>query len=159
MRKDSRLSFRISPLLNDRIEMAIEQSTGDIRDRSEFGTKAVEFYLDYLHSTVSENEIIINAVLKLANSFNVKLPEIEKLVQIKEKIEKRLPSAHPKYAEIIKIRDKLPKETKEEINSKLLSANYEDIDEIYEFTRERYFMKGKESPPFNIDTIKKRISY
>ena len=55
MKKDSRLSFRISSKLDDQIEKAIMLANGDIRDRSEFGIKSVIYYLNYLASQNPES--------------------------------------------------------------------------------------------------------
>ena len=44
MAKDSRISFRISEELSKQIDQVILESEGEIRDRSEFGTKAVQYY-------------------------------------------------------------------------------------------------------------------
>ena len=84
MGKDARLSFRISSILSDRIDKAIDKSDGQIRDRSEFGTKAIKFYLDYIENTQSEDEIILKAILTLANHVGEKGADITKIEKILE---------------------------------------------------------------------------
>lgn len=92
-KKQSRLSFRISPLMSERIDMAIEHSGGDIRDRSEFGTKAVMAFLNHLEQTTDEIKIIYDALLLLGSKYNLDLPEIKKLhkhISDRERILSRL---------------------------------------------------------------------
>lgn len=65
--------------MNEEIEKVIQLSDGKIRDRSEFGTKAIEFYLNYLLNTTTEREIIISAIHKLGQILDIDLPDLSKL--------------------------------------------------------------------------------
>lgn len=83
--KENRLSFRI----NDEISLTIDnlikiskEQTGkdEIRDRSEFGTKAVKFYIAHLLNYETNIEQIYSAIKALADKTNLSdLKEIKNL--------------------------------------------------------------------------------
>jgi len=79
MIKKSRLSFRISDSLNDDIEKMVIIKR-DVRDRSDLGNQSVEFFLDLIKNRHFEEEIFLNAIMKVAEKTdNQDLPEIKKL--------------------------------------------------------------------------------
>ena len=64
--KKKRLSFRISNEMSIEIDSMIKKSQGGIRDRSEFGTKAVSHFIRYVKMEEESVEVIAKAILELA---------------------------------------------------------------------------------------------
>ena len=142
MRKDSRLSFRISPELSKRVEFAIS-SDPNIKDRSEFGTKAINFYLDYLKLAESEQDKILQAVLILADHIKLNTPEIIELRELQDVHEPSIVE-HPRYESILNFKERFLPEIKEEISDKLTKAEYDDIDSIFNEYQEKFYVEGIE---------------
>ena len=63
-KKNERLSFRISEDLSDKINTIISLNP-NIRDRSDLGHKALEFYIHHLSVKEKEQQKIISEVNKL----------------------------------------------------------------------------------------------
>jgi len=55
--KTERLSFRMTPTVSKEIDQAVEENK-DIRNRSDFGEKAVEHYLDHLNGRETWESLI-----------------------------------------------------------------------------------------------------
>lgn len=150
MGKDSRLSFRISSLLDERIEKAIDKSGGQIRDRSELGTKSIKFYLDFIENTKSENEVILEAILALANNVGVKGEEITKIDQLMEEkamipgefVSGKHPQDHPEFSKLMGILEKSKDNTNfyKELSTKLRDAAYEDVEDLYKTYSEKFLL-------------------
>lgn len=161
MKKGSRLSFRISSHLDGTIEKAIQQSQGEIRDRSEFGLKSVIYFLNYLAHTKSEEQVLMATILKLAESKSIQTSDIDeintvfqdKLQMIKEIDVK---SEHPKFSELLTIIDNLPSKNQEDYIIRLDEIDFEGIEELYKEVREKYYLEGKD-PLIMEDTIEKDI--
>jgi hypothetical protein len=140
MRKDSRLSFRISESMSDRIDRAIGQTGGQIRDRSEFGTKAVQFYLDFIENAHSMEELMSKSILALADHIGIESNEIKQIRALskqKTRIPKMLadvPSveSHPRYNDAVNLYSELKEEEQKKLSYELRDAGYEDIDKIYQ---------------------------
>lgn len=78
--KNSRISFRIADDMNDKIDHLV-QIHEDIRDRSDFGNKALEFYIKYLEQTETKEQVIYRAIVSLArHSELLELEEIQELM-------------------------------------------------------------------------------
>ncbi len=142
MRKDSRLSFRISPELSKRVELTIS-SDPNIRDRSDFGTKAVNFYLNHLKISENEQDKILQAVLALANHIKLNTTEVVKLRDI-GKVHEPAIIEHPLYESILDLKGRFLPEIQEEITNKLATAEYNDLDEIFKTYQEKFFLEGIE---------------
>lgn len=150
MRKDARLSFRISHTLSGRVDKAIHKSAGQIRDRSEFGTKAIQFYLDYIENTQSEEEIIFRAILGLSENVGYTSKEIDKIGKIlnsrmlipKTLSSNKMPETHPDFEKLLELREKLDAETQKELSNKLRDITYDEITDLYETYHDQYHMKG-----------------
>lgn len=83
-KKESRLSFRITPELSEDIDGSIKE-LDTIKDRSDFGTKAVKYYLSYLKEENNIREVIQNAILALSQNIDgEELAEIKKLKKVLE---------------------------------------------------------------------------
>jgi hypothetical protein len=63
---------------------------------------------------------------------------------------------HPKFEEILILREKFIPEIQNEITLKLKKASYEDIDEICEFYREKYYLEGIEQKKLREQQIIKK---
>ena len=140
MRKDSRLSFRISPELDKRVELTLS-SNPNLRNRSEFGIKAVNFYLDYLKITENEQDKILQAVLALADHINLNSQEIIKLREIQNVYEPSI-IEHPLYESILDIKERYLPEIQEEISEKLAKTEYDDLDKLFKEYQEKFFFEG-----------------
>lgn len=140
MRKDSRLSFRISGTLSERIDRAIEKAGGQIRDRSEFGTKSVEFYLDFIENAYSMEDLINRSIIALANHIGLNSPEITEIKQLSEQ-KMRIPNLvaeakrtqdHPQFENTVNLLEKLEGQDAKSLSYILRDAGYEDIEDIYQ---------------------------
>ena len=149
MGKDARLSFRISDMLSDRIDQALQHAEGQIRDRSEFGTKAIKFYLDYIENTQSEDEIILNAIVSLANHVGEngsEIARIEKIIKERTMIpsllsSNKVPESHPDFEKLIGLLEKIDDESLyKELSTKLKDALYDDIPQLYEEYSSAFFL-------------------
>lgn len=155
MRKDSRLSFRISNTLSTRIDDAIDRSEGQIRDRSEFGTKAITFYLDYIENTQSETELMLKSIISLADHIGLKTQEIDHVRNVLTS-QTLLPSSissnktidsHPKFNDLMELRDKFPEEIQKQISDRLRDASYNDVEELYKEYQEKFYLEGTQPKP------------
>ncbi|MHA2252475.1 MAG: hypothetical protein ACXAD7_19070 [Candidatus Kariarchaeaceae archaeon] len=144
MPKGERLTFRISPELNKRIEIAVTQSEGSIRDRSELGTKAIQFFLEYLRGSVDQREAIIQAIVALAKLTETSSPEIQILESIYRNSEPLEKESHPKYEEILILKERFTTEIQDEIDDQLKAASFDDIDQINNFYKEKFYLEGIE---------------
>jgi len=149
MGKDSRLSFRLSELLSRRIDHAIDMADGQIRDRSEFGTKAIKFYLDYIENTAAEDELILNAILSLAEHIGVQggeIPQIKDILRERTLFpeiisSRKLPEHHPDFEKLMGLVDRInDDELYKELTTKLRDASYEDIAGLYQEYSEAFFL-------------------
>lgn len=83
-KKESRLSFRITPELSTEIDGLI-QDYKEIKDRSDFGTKAIKLYLSYLNEDLALKDIITSSIMAIAEETkHQNLPEIRQLVEFLE---------------------------------------------------------------------------
>ena len=71
MNKTSRLSFRIEASVSQRIDELINLNP-DIRDRTDFGTKSVMYYLNALNKDEEDMTLVIRALISLAENMNMK---------------------------------------------------------------------------------------
>jgi hypothetical protein len=71
MNKTSRLSFRIEANVSQRIDELINLNP-DIRDRTDFGTKSVMYYLNALEKEEEDMTLVIKALISLAESLDMK---------------------------------------------------------------------------------------
>lgn len=157
MKKNSRLSFRISNKLDNTIEKAIQQSQGEIRDRSEFGYKSVIYFLNYLAHTKTEEDVLMATILKLAKSNKIKSKAIrsinkkhqEKLQMIREIDVK---SEHPKMSELLTIIDNLPTDIQEEYLIRLDEVEFDGIEDLYGDARNTYYLKGRDA--IKVESVK-----
>jgi len=152
MGKDSRLSFRISNTLSDRVDRAIDRSDGQIRDRSEFGTKAVTFFLDYIENAVAEDELILNAILGLAKhvgEYGEEVEQIRNILQERTMIpsvlsSNKLPETHPDFQKLLGLMDQIrDEEMHEDLTNRLRDASYEDIGSIYKEYSDAFFLGNR----------------
>ncbi|MDH5404029.1 MAG: hypothetical protein OEY49_16135 [Candidatus Heimdallarchaeota archaeon] len=81
--KDSRLSFRITPKLSEEIDSLVGKHD-QIRDRSEFGTKAIQFFIEYLRNSTTDEQLIMKGILSLASDKNIKSKELTQLSELYE---------------------------------------------------------------------------
>lgn len=155
MRKDSRLSFRISNILSKRIDEAITSTGDQIRDRSEFGTKAIMFYLDYIENTQSEAEVMLKSIISLADHVGVNTEEINKIREMVSR-QKLIPTSltgvktidlHPKFDELMELRDKFSEDVQKEISDALRDATYSEIDELLTTYEKKFYLEGTELRP------------
>ena len=140
MRKDSRLSFRISPELSKRVELAIFSDL-NLRDRSEFGTKAVNFYLDFLKISENEQDKILQAVLALADHIKLESKEIKKLRGVNNIHEPSI-FEHPRYESVLDLKERFLPEIQEEISDELANADYDDLDKLFNKYQEMFYKYG-----------------
>ncbi len=71
MNKTSRLSFRIEASVSQRIDELINLNP-DIRDRTDFGTKSVMYYLNALNKEEEDMTLVIRALISLAENMDMK---------------------------------------------------------------------------------------
>lgn len=71
MNKTSRLSFRIEASVSQRIDELINLNP-DIRDRTDFGTKSVMYYLNALNKEEEDMTLVIRALISLAGNLDMK---------------------------------------------------------------------------------------
>ncbi len=71
MNKTSRLSFRIEASVSKRIDELINLNP-DIRDRTDFGTKSVMYYLNALNKEEEDMTLVIRALISLAENMDMK---------------------------------------------------------------------------------------
>lgn len=142
MRKDSRLSFRISPRLSSRIDLAVKKSKGEIKDRSEFGTKAVDFYLNHLLSSDSDTDLIGKSILAIADKINATGTEFQVLRDLIYDDEFTPIENHPKFEELMILRERLPREQKKELSKRLFTAKYGELDKIFDEFSKKYYLEG-----------------
>jgi metal-responsive CopG/Arc/MetJ family transcriptional regulator len=84
-KKEARLSFRITNELSEDIDKVVDQ-TNKIKDRSDFGTKAVSYYIAYLREELNIRESMKNAIIALSKEINAEdLPDVVKLQELIEK--------------------------------------------------------------------------
>ncbi len=152
MSKDNRLSFRISQHLSARVDRAIDRSAGQIRDRSEFGTKATKFYLDYIENIKSEDEVMLEAILALAGKIgerSAEISDIKTYLEEKTMIPNLLssykePNTHPDFSRLLNLYEMYDEgEDKKLLSSTIQDATYDDIGEIYKEWTDLYFSSGK----------------
>ena len=85
MNKTSRLSFRIEKNTSDSIDGLIEDNP-DIRDRTDFGTKSIIFYLNNLKKNKEDMILIIDALLSMSKPMNLdKDPDVKELKKLHKK--------------------------------------------------------------------------
>ena len=72
--KNNRISFRISDELDRHINELV-RNNNQIKSRSDFGSKALEFYLSHLLSREDELKLMKRAILALAKGLIIS-PEI-----------------------------------------------------------------------------------
>ena len=84
-KKEARLSFRITPELSDDIDEAVDNFE-EVKDRSDFGTKAIKLYIAYLKEELEIKETMKDAIVALSKEIGAdSLPEIRKLTEFMEK--------------------------------------------------------------------------
>ena len=77
--KESRLSFRIDDNLSHKIDIMVDKHI-NIRDRSDFGTQSVQFYMDLLDKKETELAMIIKAINSVTKKTGITdLPELNEL--------------------------------------------------------------------------------
>lgn len=76
--KEDRLSFRMSPQLSSEIDTVIERYEF-LRDRSDFGTKSVIYYLRYLKENKMNEELIMKAISTIIDKLNIKSTQADSL--------------------------------------------------------------------------------
>jgi metal-responsive CopG/Arc/MetJ family transcriptional regulator len=148
MKKSSRLSFRISAKLDNKLETAVMQSNGELRDRSDFGYKAVIYYLNYLAHTKTQEDILMAALLIIADAKQIKTDEIR---EVEDKYKNRLlmisaidvKTEHPKFSELMTLIDNLPSYIQEGYIICLDEVDFDGIEDLYEEVRDKYFLEGK----------------
>lgn len=138
MRRDSRLSFRISPHKSSRIDLAVKKSKGELKDRSEFGTKAVDFYLNHLLSEDSDTDLIGKSILAIAEATATTGLEIQALRDLIYDDGFSPIENHPKFEELMVLREKLPRAQKKDLSTRLFTAKYGEVDKIYSHYLEQY---------------------
>ena len=85
MNKTSRLSFRIEKKTSESIDLLIEDNP-DIRDRTDFGTKSIIFYLENLKKNKDDMVLIIEALLSMTKPLNLeKDPDVKELKKLHKK--------------------------------------------------------------------------
>lgn len=86
MTKESRLSFRIDEILSHKIDIMVDK-TINIRDRSDFGTQAVQFYINVIENNETDITKILSAVNAIADKTGTnKLAEVKTMNKIAKKI-------------------------------------------------------------------------
>lgn len=83
MVKESRLSFRVPDTISNKIDLAVLMHN-HITDRSEFGSMAIKFFLEYLYVTSPEVEVYAKLIFKIAESGKIKTDEINELQELME---------------------------------------------------------------------------
>ncbi|MHA2248825.1 MAG: hypothetical protein ACXAD7_00620 [Candidatus Kariarchaeaceae archaeon] len=79
-KKESRLSFRITPEVSDRIDELVKESE-ELKDRSEFGTKSVQKYMKYVEikgDILNSSKSALQAIAEQVDGAS--LPEVQKLL-------------------------------------------------------------------------------
>ncbi|MHA2252508.1 MAG: hypothetical protein ACXAD7_19240 [Candidatus Kariarchaeaceae archaeon] len=85
MTKESRLSFRIDDNLSHKIDIMVDKHI-NIRDRSDFGTQSVQFYMDLLDNKETELAMIVKAINSITKKSGITdLPELGDLNELLSK--------------------------------------------------------------------------
>lgn len=94
MVKEGRLSFRISDNLNNEIDRMVIIKR-DVRDRSDFGNQAMEFYLKLLKDKQVEEQDYLKLIEEIAEKTgNADLEEIKKVKEKSNWFKKLLKDPH-----------------------------------------------------------------
>lgn len=81
-KKESRLSFRITPGVSDVIDVHVK-NFNFIKDRSDFGTKSSRNYLEFLEVKFQILAAIENALISISKKVGAEsIPEVEKLINL-----------------------------------------------------------------------------
>ncbi len=84
MTKESRLSFRIDEKLSHKVDIMVDKDI-NIRDRSDFGTQSIQFFMDVLENKESDVIKIIDAINSIAREKGYEdIPEIKAMNKMAE---------------------------------------------------------------------------
>lgn len=84
-KKESRLSFRITPNISDEIDKIVKKNS-EIKDRSDFGTRAINLYIDYLRAEMDIKSSMKDAIVAISEKIGAEdLDEVQKLREFIER--------------------------------------------------------------------------
>lgn len=131
----SRLSLRLPPILSSKIDVAVHKSQGRIRDRTEFGIRAIQTYLQYIETRQCQDSItqLGKAILTLWE--RLVLPDdstYQKLLCVVYGKQFSPFVSHRHFRSLMRIRDSLPLLQQKRLDRRLLSAKKWELDQIYE---------------------------
>lgn len=101
----------------------------------------INYRLCGLWSGVDEKNVIIQAVLSLAEFTGTNTTEIDKLRESVASQDLSI-EMHPEYEGLLTLRERLRPKLQTEISRKLDKAAYDDIDDIYQVYREKFYDEG-----------------
>jgi hypothetical protein len=133
------LSIRISSDLNKKIDQAVEQNPDVMKNRSDFGLNAILMYLDHLMKKPSIQQDMASAIVVIANSLELEIPEVQRLLKYANELSIEL---HPNYDKLMDLKGRLTETDQKELGVKLTAASYNELDAIYKEFNERFFLNG-----------------
>ncbi len=144
--KSNRLSFRIPNQINNQIERCIERMPNNIIDRSDFGTRAVIHYINYLTSQNYKKFKTLEIITKIADKLKITEPEI---IRIKELLENEkfmnhifeVKTEHLYYQQLIDIVGKMNNQNRQKYVEMIKNANYSEIYDLFCKAQETYFLE------------------
>ncbi|MDH5403705.1 MAG: ribbon-helix-helix domain-containing protein [Candidatus Heimdallarchaeota archaeon] len=77
--KDNRLSFIIPKELDKEVDKIVLMHE-NIRNRSDFGTKAILTYIEHLKQQKSRDELILQAIKSVGDQLGIKLSSVETIL-------------------------------------------------------------------------------
>jgi hypothetical protein len=123
-----------------------------MKNRSDFGLNAILMYLDHLMKKPSIQQDLASAVVAIAKTMELDLPEIHRLHKYSSELSIEL---HPTYEKLLDLKSRLSETDQKELGIKLRSASYNELDAIYEEFNARFFLNGTGSK-VDEDLVKRR---
>ncbi|MHA2028705.1 MAG: hypothetical protein ACXAC2_01145 [Candidatus Kariarchaeaceae archaeon] len=133
------MSIRISSDLSKKIDEAVDQNPDVMKNRSDFGLNAIILYLDHLMKIPSIQQDMASALVAVAKTLDLDLPEVQRLQKYASELSIEL---HPAYEKILDLKSRLFETDQKELGIKLRSASYNELDAIYEEFTARFFLNG-----------------
>ncbi|MHA2274940.1 MAG: hypothetical protein ACXAC2_04200 [Candidatus Kariarchaeaceae archaeon] len=125
--------------MSEQIDQAVEQNQDIMKNRSDFGLNAILMYLDHLMKKPSMQQDLSSAVIAIAQSLDLNLPEVQRLQKYANELSIEL---HPSYAKILDLKSRLSETDQKGLGIKLRAASYNELDAIHEEFNSRFFLYG-----------------
>lgn len=107
--------------------------------------------MDLLQISETDQDKMAAAVMAIAEFTNIKTPEITILKNLFKNEELPSKESHPMFEEIRNLQEKFSTKVQNEISKNLNKAKYNDIEEIYEHYKQKYYLEGIKHKKKNIE--------